>query len=119
MYHPKALDQQARGIAVVGSAPYGCVYRGEVEGQDNSRGTRGATREMLRNGALNDARNNAVYVVGNNMRIVLFADPRRDTCLVRGGVVPIMCYDENKPEVQVLDVVSYRVHTQVYECGGR
>lgn len=63
-YIPKQLKEQARGITVAKDAPYSCKILGEVEGKDIVGDRRDATKELLREGAMNDLRNEATYITG-------------------------------------------------------
>ena len=56
---------------------------GEVEGKDNVGNTRGVTRELLREGALNDLKNEAGNVVTGGKRIMLSITKEQVTCVAK------------------------------------
>lgn len=123
LYTPKALEPQSRGITVVTSTPYNCKVLGEVEGKDNVLGTRGTTRERLREGAMNDLKNTAAATANLNNRIMIKITKESMRCSItlNGRKQEIPCtygYELNKlpPQVAVYPL-SHRIHADVYDCG--
>lgn len=123
-YIPKALESQARGITTATSTPYNCKVLGEVEGRDDASGTQGATKERLREGAINDLRNEASSAVGGeNKRIMLKINKEEIQCsaAMRGKATlqNIKCtHDYEVPKGAIIIApISYRIHADVYDCG--
>lgn len=111
-FQPKALNENAKGISTVRSTPYGCKVLGEAEGKDNyDDGFLVAFLGELRESALNDLRNNAADVVGNNTKRITLRIVE-EKCSRRGTP----CEDINS-ERQV--ATNYRVTAQIFECGNK
>lgn len=123
LYIPKALESQGRGITEAKSAPYNCRVLGEVEGKDNASGTRGATKERLREGAINDLKNEAGTTTNPNNRIMIKITKEIAQCTttLNGKNLIVPCtydYELNKlPPQQLVYAYSYRIHADVYDCG--
>lgn len=118
-YEPKTLNENARGIAVAYSVPYNCKVLGEVEGKDEAAGKAGPTFEKIREGATNDLRNQAGDLVRGGQRLMLSVTKEAMICQVRTKKDQFQEYDctlWNKlpPNAQIL---SYRIHANVFECG--
>lgn len=121
-YTPKALETQGKGITIAKSTPYNCVILGEVEGKDSVGNTRGATRELLRESALNDLKNEAGNVVADGKRIMLAITKEKVTCyatLIGQANNTIDCTDGVPREALSASLESHRIHAQVFECGAR
>lgn len=122
-YKPKALEQQGKGITVAKSTPYNCKILGEVEGKDNTQGTSGATRELLREGALNDLKNEAGETAGAGKRLMLNITKEVVQCLAvidgkKGATrATIDCTEGLPANAQSGTLLSHRIHAQVFECG--
>ena len=123
MFKPKALEAQGKGITVAKSTPYNCKALGEVEGKDDTQGTQGATRETLREGAINDLKNEAGNVVGENKRIMLKIDKEEVLCnalvqenrqLLRKVV---KCNDGLPSNAIQGSLASHRIHADIFDCG--
>ena len=112
-YQPKPIEAQARAVTVAKNIPYNCKILWEVEGKDSSRGTRGATKTMLREGAINDLRNEAYYVGGQGKRVMV--NITKELCKVWNGN-NWQSVDCNALQGNAL---SYRIHAQVFDCGDR
>lgn len=115
-YFPKALNENAKGIATVRTTPYGCKVLGEIEGKDNSPTQQGVivgnTLSALREGAMNDLRNNAVDVIGNsNKRSVLKIVS--ETAYCQAGV------DCPNQTMESQHIHSYLVKAEIFECGDK
>lgn len=120
-YQPKQLEAQARGITVAKSTPYNCKILGEVEGKDNVIGKSGATRELLREGAMNDLRNEASYVAGQGTRAMLSITKEEVLCTatVGGEMQTINCTNGLPKGAKNGSLVSHRIHAQVFDCGDK
>ncbi|WP_110581438.1 DUF4156 domain-containing protein [Helicobacter cinaedi] len=122
-YKPKSLEQQGKGITIAKSTPYNCKILGEVEGKDNTNGTKGATRELLREGALNDLRNEAGDAAGVGKRIMLNITNEEVLCSVvlegkKGKTQQtIKCTDGLPIDAINGKLLSHRIHAQVFDCG--
>lgn len=110
---PKALNDNAKGITTSKSTPYGCKFLGEVEGADGyNRSTYYPLVPEARLGALNDLRNNAKDVVGqNNKRITLRIIEEKPVCVFGDS-----CLDKKNI---YSPVSSYTVVAQIFECGDK
>lgn len=118
-YEPKKLEAQARGITVAKSTPYNCKILGEVEGKDNVGDRSGATRELLREGAINDLRNEASYVAGEGKRAMIAITKEEVKCIATVGKARqnVDC-TKGLPNGATNGVlVSQRIHAQVFDCG--
>ncbi|RDU70508.1 hypothetical protein CQA66_08070 [Helicobacter aurati] len=118
-YEPKTLNESARGIAVAYTMPYNCKVLGEVEGKDEAGGKAGPTFEQIREGATNDLRNQAADLVRGGQRLMLSVSKEAMICQVRTKKDKYQeedCTLWNKlpPNAQIL---SYRIHANVFECG--
>jgi len=114
---PKALNEKAKGITTVRSTPYGCKVLGEVEGVDESKTSPHdltplvamPTMAELRQGAMNDLRNNAAEVVGKSKRITLRVIDEKLTCYGNGAC---------PSDIQDNHIVKrFSVTAQIFECG--
>lgn len=125
MFKPKSLEAQGKGITVAKSTPYNCRILGEVEGKDNTRGTQGATRETLREGAINDLKNEAGNAAGEGKRIMLKIDKEEVLCnaLVQEGkqqVRKVVKCNDGLPSNAIQGKLdSHRIHADVFDCGGK
>ncbi|RDU61214.1 hypothetical protein [Helicobacter sp. MIT 14-3879] len=118
-YEPKTLNESARGIAVAYSIPYNCKVLGEVEGKDEAGGKAGPTFEQIREGATNDLRNQAADLVRGGQRLMLSISKEAMICQVRTKKDKYQeedctLWNKLKPNSQIL---SYRIHANVFECG--
>lgn len=117
---PKQLNDNARGIATTRTTPYGCVVLGDVEGRDSIPARRGIglvvgnTQSAVREGAMNDLRNNAVDVVGNTKnRTVLSITYEKAYCIAGTECPKEQLKNEN------MQIDSYLVKGAVFECGSK
>ena len=118
LYQPKQLDAQAKGITVAKSTPYNCKILGEVEGKDYATGKRGATKESIREGAVNDVRNQAAQVAGKGTRAMVAITKEVSECEVSVGFMPKTVSCSNIPSNATNPKpISYRISAQVYDCG--
>lgn len=114
---PKSLNENAKGISTVKTTPYGCKVLGEIEGKDDIPPSVGAmlvgnTLSLMREGAMNDLRNNAVDVVGNaKKRTVLKIVSEIAYCSTG-----VNCPDETKDQHPIH---SYLVKAEIFECGDK
>lgn len=118
MFVPKTLNEEARGISTVTSTPYGCRVLGEIEGKDSRPIQRqmtmivGDTLSAMREGAMNDLRNNAVEVIGNSQkRTVLKIVAQQAICHNAQS-----CANQ---ELEHQPIESYIVKAEVFECGDK
>ena len=105
------LNESARGITVAKSTPYNCTVLGEIEGRSENHGY-GANLQVMRDSAVNDAKNNASYVVGTGKRAMINITSEKAVCL----------YDEQQRDCtdrQVGRIQSYRVNAQIFDCGAK
>ncbi|WP_159990673.1 hypothetical protein [Pelistega ratti] len=113
---PKALNEDAKGITTVRSTPYGCKVLGEVEGKDaipeTSPNVKIVSRhkDVMREGALNDLRNNAVTVTGKKNRITLRIIDEKPICRYSG-----LPNQDCPVDSRVSD--AYIITAQIFECG--
>lgn len=111
-FQPKALNEKAKGIATVRSTPYGCKVLGEAEGSDSyGDGMIATTLGKIRDSALNDLRNNAAEVVGNNTKRITLRIV--DEKCARGG------YSCDSLDNELQRATDYRVTAQIFECGNK
>lgn len=118
-YFPKTLDEKAKGIATVRTTPYGCKVLGEIEGKDQSPTKKpamtmivGNSLSALREGAMNDLRNNAIDVIGNaSKRTVLKIVS--ETAYCQAGV------DCPNQTMGSQHIHSYLVKAEIFECGDK
>ncbi|WP_291935802.1 hypothetical protein [Campylobacter sp.] len=103
------LQENARGITVARSTPYNCTVLGEVEGRSENNGY-GANLQLMRDSAVNDAKNNAAYVIGEGKRAMINIVSEKAVCLLNGQRVD--CSGNVIGYVQ-----SYRINAQVFDCG--
>ncbi|RAX55120.1 hypothetical protein CCY99_00010 [Helicobacter sp. 16-1353] len=80
IFQPKPIEAQGRKITIVKYTPPNCVLLGEIDGKDSAKGTRGATYEELLDGAMNDLKNNAGYVVKDEKRAMVYITKESYTC---------------------------------------
>lgn len=120
-YQPKALESQGRGITVAKSTPYNCKILGEVEGKDTTRGTRGAIRETLREGAINDLRNEAGATAKDGKRIMLKITKEEVQCKAtfKDGSRTVDCTNGVPQGATSASLLSHRIHADVFECGDK
>ncbi|WP_103593226.1 hypothetical protein [Campylobacter concisus] len=110
-FTPKPLLPDSKGIAMVNSTPYNCKVLGEAEGSDEANGRMNPTIEGLRQGAMNDLKNEAIEIVGLRKRVVLYIV----------NELPLCYYGQN------LDIcprgsqfaASYRIKAQIFDCGDK
>lgn len=118
-FEPKPLEAQARGITLAKGTPYNCKILGEVEGKDSPEGRDGATREKLRESAMNELRNEAYYAMGENKRAILHITKEIALCdIFVSWRVPSKIIDCTNSS-SVGGVISYTIHAQVFDCGER
>ncbi|MGX2975189.1 hypothetical protein ACWIUH_09290 [Ursidibacter arcticus] len=112
-FHPKVLNENAKGIATVKSTPYGCKVLGEAEGKDGDRPDMQPPRlSQAREGALNEVRNNAVEIVGSSAkRITLRVIEEKATCFTGDGSCPNL--NDNQY------IKDYYITAQIFECGDK
>ena len=121
MFEPKPLEMQARGITLAKGTPYNCKILGEVEGKDSPEQRVGATREKLRESAMNELRNEAYYAMGENKRAILHITKEIVLCTkwvggsLSGSLKTVDCTNETS----TYNIMSYRIHAQVFDCGER
>lgn len=117
-YFPKTLDEKAKGIATVRTTPYGCKVLGEIEGKDNSPAQPamtviiGNTLSALRDGAMNDLRNNAVEVVGNSSKRTVLKIVSEVAYCAEG-------VDCSNQTMESQSIHSYLVKAEIFECGDK
>lgn len=120
-YQPKALIEEAKGIAIVNGVPLNCKLLGESEGVDSSDGKSAPSFELIREGALNDLRNGAIDVTDARDRIILTPVKEAMTCELKTGADQF----EEKDCTQWTQIPAngkilfYRIHANVYNCGPR
>ena len=51
-YKPKSIEPQGKGITIAKSTPYNCKILGEVEGKDNTNGTRRSNTRVAKGGCI-------------------------------------------------------------------
>ena len=119
-YEPKMLNENARGIAVAYNMPYNCKVLGEVEGKDSANGKAGPTFEQIREGATNDLRNQAADLVRGGHRLMLSVTKEAMVCQIREGKSNEYREEDCTLWSEIPDggqILSYRIHANVFECG--
>lgn len=113
-YEPKALNEDAQGIATTRSSPYGCKFLGEYEGKDDvsNQHVFGASLSLMRESATNDLRNNAVKVVANSKKRTVLKIAKETIMCSRFQKCP-----ENYNEA--LPITSYHVIGEIFECADK
>lgn len=114
LFEPKALNNNAKGISTVTIVPKGCKALGMVEGKDEKKPVAdafvvGSSLLSLREGAMNDLRNNAVEVVGNSKKRTVLKIVS-ETAFCSQGSCP-------NQQFETRDMHSYLVKAEIYECG--
>lgn len=114
---PKALNENAKGISTVRSTPYGCKVLGEIEGKDEKKSIAGGiiiggTLLSMREGAMNDLRNNAVEVVGNSKKRTVLKVISEAAFCAQGYKCP-------NQEIEIQNIHSYLVKGEIFECGDK
>lgn len=114
---PKALNENAKGISTVRSTPYGCKVLGEIEGKDEKKSIAGeiiigGTLFSMREGAMNDLRNNAVEVVGNSKKRTVLKVISEVAFCAQGYKCP-------NQEIEIQNIDSYLVKGEIFECGDK
>lgn len=110
-----ALDSGARGITVAKNTPYNCKILGESEGKDDAEGKSPPSPQKLREGAVNDLRNEAVHVVGEGKRAMLAITRERVICATRKGGTYNCTHQEKIPAGNY--PISHKITAQVFDCG--
>lgn len=120
-FEPKQLEARARGISIAKDSPYNCKVLGEAEGKDNALDKSGATKELLRESALNDLRNEASYIAGEGKRVMIFITREEVLCegTVNGTRRSINCAFSLPKSVKNAVLTSYKIQAQVFECGDK
>ncbi|HGO5823110.1 TPA: hypothetical protein ACK3JW_000771 [Mannheimia haemolytica] len=118
-YFPKTLDDKAKGISTVRTTPYGCKVLGEIEGKDNIPptppmvlGNTLSSLSSLREGAMNDLRNNAIDVVGNSKKRTVLKIVS-EVAFCSAGV------DCPNQAMESQHIHSYLVKAEIFECGDK
>lgn len=119
-FTPTALESQGKGITIANSTPYNCKILGEVEGKDDASGTQGVISEKLREGAINDLKNEA-GATAPNKRIMLRITNEKVQCrgLVRNQTRDFDCTNGIPKGVTNVIPISHRIHAEVFECGDK
>lgn len=103
----KPLNNNAKQISVVREIPYGCRVVGNVSGLDSEhKGQRFPRLDMVREGALNDLRNNSADLLGKRQNMHVRIINEYATCFIKD------C--ENLKDDDI--VKSYHVEAQILEC---
>ncbi len=119
-YQPKQLESQAKSITVANNTPYNCKILGEVEGKDYATGKSGATKESVREGAINDLRNQASNVVGKGKRAMVAITREVSECESTVGFRTKTSDCSRLPEGATNPKpISYRISAQVFDCGNK
>lgn len=120
-FEPKQLEARARGISVAKDSPYNCKVLGEAEGKDNAFDKSGTTKELLRESALNDLRNEASYIAGEGKRVMIFITREEVLCegTVNGTRRSVNCAFSLPKSVKDVVLTSYKIQAQVFDCGDK
>ena len=111
-FTPKPLLPDSKGIAMVNSTPYNCKVLGEAEGSDEANGRMNPTIEGLRQGAINDLKNEAVEIVGLHKRVVLYIIKEEALCYwLFEGIKACPAGSSS--------ALGYRVRAQIFDCGDK
>ena len=111
-FTPKPLSPDSKGIAMVNSTPYSCKVLGEAEGSDEANGRMNPTIEGLRQGAINDLKNEAVEIVGLHKRVVLYIIKEEALCYwLFEGIKACPAGSSS--------ALGYRVRAQIFDCGDK
>lgn len=111
-FEPKPLSPNSKGIAMVNSTPYSCKVLGEAEGSDETNGRINPAIERLRQGAINDLKNEAVEIVGLHKRVVLYIIKEEALCYwLFEGIKACPAGSSS--------ALGYRVRAQIFDCGDK
>jgi len=111
-FEPKPLLVNSKGIATVRSTPYNCKVLGEAEGNDEANGRMNPTIDRLRQGAINDLKNEAVEIVGLHKRVVLY--------IIKEEALCYWLFEGIKAcPVGSSSALGYRVRAQIFDCGDK
>lgn len=110
-FEPKPLLANSKGIATVRSTPYNCKVLGEAEGNDEANGRMNPTIDRLRQGAINDLKNEAVEIVGLHKRVVLYIVSETPLCYYGNEL-------DRCPRGSQF-AASYRIKAQIFDCGDK
>lgn len=121
-YQPKALDMQAKRVALSQQPPQGCTYIGEAEGMENDLFAvhNGGLVDNIRGGVLNDLRNNAAHLANPTRRLVVV--PLYERCYqLEGGWSQVTSKEINcqtyKNTFGDAPLSSMVIKGSVYDCG--
>lgn len=120
-YTPKALADDAKGIAILNGIPLNCKLLGEAEGMDSSDGYAAPSFELIREGALNDLKNNTMDLVDSRDRVVLTPIKEAMTCEMHNGG-DVFEEKDCTTWTQIPNngkILYYRIHANVFDCGAR
>ncbi|MWV61815.1 hypothetical protein DCO58_07540 [Helicobacter saguini] len=131
-FKPSSLDEKARGITIASSKPYNCKIVGESEGYEEAGNTRGATKQKMRQGAINQLKNESVHAIAEGQKVMIAIGKEEMKCRVKEQVV---VGEGKKKQVQVkyneVDcttwdpipenavILSYRIYGDLYDCGAK
>ena len=111
-FEPKPLLANSKGIAMGNSTPYSCKVLGEAEGSDEANGRINPAIERLRQGAINDLKNEAVEIVGLHKRVVLYIIKEEALCYwLFEGIKACPAGSSS--------ALGYRVRAQIFDCGDK
>ena len=124
-YKPKELEKDARAVTVAKSTPYNCKLLGETEGRDDSENKSAPTPQKIREGAMNDLRNNALAVGGNKRSVVAITREEviceKTSSSFFGLFTSKSTYDCTKQASIPGDtkVLHHTIYGQVFDCGDK
>lgn len=122
-YTPSTLDSQARGITIATSKPYNCKIEGELEATESARGKSSVTKESIREGAINNLKNEAVHAVKEGSKMMIKIDRETMKCKKKPSFFGLV--GKNKPEFacqepinpKKIDIVEYKIYADIYSRG--
>lgn len=131
-FKPSELDEKAKGITIASSKPYNCKIVGESEGYEEAGDTRGATKQKMRQGAINQLKNESAHAIKEGQKVMIAIIKEEVKCKVKQT---IEVGEGRKKQVQVKynevdctnwDVIpenatllNYRIYGDLYDCGAK
>ncbi|RDU67636.1 hypothetical protein CQA53_01125 [Helicobacter didelphidarum] len=128
-FTPSTLDDKARGITITSSKPYNCKIVGESEGYEEVGNTSGATKQKMRQGAINQLKNESVYAIKEGQKVMIAIAKEEMKCRIKTEVPS----ETNKKKMETkisevdcttwdpipanADIISYRIYGDLYDCG--
>lgn len=129
-YQPIEIESAAKGVTIAHTTPYNCKILGEAQGKDDATQKDVASVDKVRDGALNDLKNNALAVAGSGKRIMLSITNEEAQCTAFFVQKKFFGLSQKlyKKDVDCtkgysgatwLQPLTYTVKAQIFECGNK